>query len=395
MAICKIISVPCAYNEKKNDYNMSDRIERSMPVIILGGARDYHAIDWYRSLKKACPERKIVFLTDSVDGEGFCNILNENDEINHLMVIDGVLFPFSSSVSNIWRNIVKLVALPFQIYYLRRFMNRYDGAVVHAHPMYYMFLCWAAGVGAGVTPQGSEILVRPHKNIIYKHFLIKSLRAASFVTVDSYRMKQSIFELSGVNATVVQNGIDISKIRAVSDSIDKRYRICSVRGFAPLYRIHEVVDSRNRSSVKVPITYVYPFTDSRYYREVKAKMISEDEVLGRLDKLELYKVLSESLLTISIPESDSSPRSVYEAIFCGSCVAVTGNEYLDALPSCMLKRIFVVDLSDRSWFSKALQFAKHFALTPYIPSSEAIETFDQNISLRKASKKLYQISTIR
>ena len=373
---------------------MSNRINKAIPVIILGGARDYHAIDWYRSIKKACPEKEIVFLTDTVDGEGFCNILNEDDEVNYLLVIDRILLPFSSSISNLWRNLVKLLVLPFQIYYLRRFMNKYDGAVVHAHPMYYMFLCWMAGVEAGVTPQGSEILVRPKKNIIYKHFLTKCLRKARFVTVDSYSMKKSIYELSGVKATVVQNGIDISTIKAITGTIDKRFRICSVRAFAPLYRIHEIINSRNRSSGKVPITYVYPFKDLNYYKEVKSKMISEDEILGRQDKLDLYKVLSESILTISIPESDSSPRSVYEAIFCGSCVAVASNEYLDALPSCMLKRIIVVDLNDKSWFSKALEYAKHLTPTPYIPSNEAIEAFDQNISLRIASKKIYQVSTI-
>ena len=43
---------------------------------------------------------------------------------------------------------------------------------------------------------------------IYKYFAIKSLQAAKYLTVDSVKMKDRILELSGCEATVVQNGIN-------------------------------------------------------------------------------------------------------------------------------------------------------------------------------------------
>ena len=48
----------------------------------------------------------------------------------------------------------------------------------------------------------------PHK------FLIKSLKAAHFVTVDSYKMKDEISLLCGVKSIVIQNGIDTKKIKS-------------------------------------------------------------------------------------------------------------------------------------------------------------------------------------
>ena len=358
-------------------------------IVILGGARDYHAIDWYRSVKKSFPERKVILLTDSVDGEGFDKIVLDDDRIESLFIIDKLLFRRSSSLSNKWRNILKLIVLPVQVIKLRLFVREYNNCIIHAHPMYYIFLCWVARVPCGVTPQGSEILVRPNRSKIYKYFLVKLLKAASFVTVDSRSMKNAVFKLSHVNSLIVQNGVDIFAINKCVENTKTRCRICSIRGIAPLYRIDSVLDSRNASSPHLNITFVYPFSELDYCSKIKHKFKKDDEVIGRLGKDDLYKILSETFLTISIPESDSSPRSVYEAIFAGSCVAVTENMYIDSLPKCMQSRLIVVDIHNPSWFSEAVNFAKKNMRTRYIASNEAIEEFDQYRSIKKAGETIY------
>lgn len=118
-------------------------------------------------------------------------------------------------------------------------------------------------------------------------------------------------------------------------------------------------------------------------------MITHDDDLGRLDKNDMYRLLSESFLVISIPESDSSPRSVYESIFSGCCVAVTYNQWIESLPQCMKNRLFIVDLDDPLWLEKAFEFAKKCVLVPYVPSEEALEMFDQRKSIGKVIEKLY------
>lgn len=358
-------------------------------IVIVGGARDYHAVDWYRTIRKVASNRRVMLLTDTIDGEGFESIVTGDDDIERLFVVDSLLLRHGSRMADLWRNLLKLIVLPLQILLLRRFVAKNPTAILHAHPMYYMFLCWMGGVRCGVTPQGSEILVRPERSKLYGFFARRSLQAATFVTVDSTSMKEAVYRLSGVQALVVQNGIDTVKIRRYAIEAGDRTRISSIRGFTPLYRIRELFDARNRKKGKTPLTFVYPFKDDNYYAETKAAFTEGDEDLGRLKKDELYVLLAESLLIISIPSSDSSPRGVYEAIFAGACVAAVYNHYMDPMPTCMRERIFVVDLEDDDWFAKAVSFARGKNAIPYEPSVEAVEQYDQYKSLKCVVNRIY------
>ena len=71
-----------------------------------------------------------------------------------------------------------------------------------------------------------------------------------------------------------------------------------------------------------------------------------------LIKIFLYQFLSEAVAVFSIPVSDSSPRSVYEAIFCGTCVITTYKQWIELLPRCMRSRVLIVDIEKKDWFKK-------------------------------------------
>lgn len=357
-------------------------------IVIFGGARDFHAVDWYRSVKKVATSRRVVFLTDMINAEGFNTIVDADDKVQTLFIIDDFLFSHGSKMSNIWRNLVKLLLVPVQVILLRRFVKKNKDIVLHAHPMYYMFLCWIARVKCGVTPQGSEILIRPNRSKVYRYFVSRSIRAAAFVTVDSVSMQKSVFELSGVNPLIIQNGIDTKLIQSHINN-KQRSRICSVRGFTDLYRIDQIFAARNLISQQTPLTLIYPFKEEGYYNDCGASICSYDNDFGSVDKDSFYRLLSETFLTISIPKSDSSPRSVYEAIFAGSCVAAVYNEYMELLPKCMKGRIYIVDLENVFWLSSAIEFAKEETLTPYIPSKQAIIQYDQFESMQSAIDKIY------
>lgn len=358
-------------------------------IVILGGARDYHAMDWYRAVRQNISNRKLSFLTDLIGGEGFDIIVKDDDYIEKLFVIDKFLFSKQSKLGNIWRNIFKLLVMPIQIYKLKIYAKNNSDTVYHAHPMYYMFLCWLAGVEFIGTPQGSEILVRPYHSKLYKYFAIKSLRAAKYITVDSLSMKDKIYEISSIEAVVVQNGIDMDQLLKYSRLENNKSKVVSIRGMTELYRIKEIVTARNNTLPNLPLTFIYPFKEETYKINVENKMTSNDSSLGRLDKDKMYRLLSEAKLVISVPKSDSSPRSVYEAIFLGASVAITYNSYYEILPLCMKERIYIVDLDNKNWFQEAVDFADKISITKYCPSKEALEMFDQNISMQKMIDKLY------
>ena len=368
---------------------MNNKDKDKVEIVIFGGARDFHAIDWYRSVKKVATDRRVTFLTDTINAEGFDTIVQEGDEIQTLFVIDKLLFPYGSMIANIWRNFVKLLLLPIQVVLLRRFVKRNKNIVLHAHPMYYMFLCWVARVECGVTPQGSEILVRPNKSKIYRYFVIRAVRAAAFVTVDSVSMQRGIFNLAGIKPLIIQYGIDTQFIQTYRNHNKQRNRICSIRGFTELYRIDEIFAARNLLPQKTPLTLIYPFKDENYYGDCSANMHDYDDNIGRADKDSFYGLLSEAFLTISIPKSDSSPRSVYEAIFAGSCVAAVYNEYMEIMPECMKNRMYVVDLKDPLWLPNAITFSKKESLKAYTPSAQAVSQYDQFKSMQNAIEKIY------
>ncbi|HNW81644.1 MAG TPA: hypothetical protein PKG52_02015 [bacterium] len=357
-------------------------------IVFIGGVRDYHIMDWYRTVKKTVSDRKVVILTDLIKAEGFDVLTERDDVVEKLFIIDRFLFKNQSSVGNIWRNIVKLIVLPIQILYLRKFARKNRNCVFHANPMYYMLLCWLSGINFVGTPQGSEILVRPGRSKLYRYFAVKALKSARIVTVDSESMKKEIFEMSGVNAIVVQNGIDVAAVMSEKES-SSRIKVASVRGMTDLYRIKEILWSRNFSKTKQPINFAYPFHDDEYKKELKGLFIEEDKDLGRLSKEEFYKVLRESFLVISVPKSDSSPRSVYEAIFSGCCVAVTYNNYVEVLPECMKKRLYIVDILNENWLEEAVKYARGVAAGAFSPSEAAIEMFDQDRTIKRVINMLY------
>jgi hypothetical protein len=263
--------------------------------------------------------------------------------------------------------------------------------------MYYLFLAWAAKIPYIGTPQGSDILIKPYKSYLYRHFTIKSLRGAKAITVDSLKMKTKIKELANIEAFIIQNGIDLRSIKAFNQDSqnikNRRDRIMSIRGLTRLYRIKELLLARNSSEMNnsTPITFIYPFSENQYLKEINPLFARNDIDLHRVDRMEMYKLLTSAKLVISIPSSDSSPRSVYESIFCGAAVAITYHPYYDTLPECMKSRIILINLNQTNWFDHAVSKANEIVKSAFIPTEDALNLFDQEKSFKLVEKLLFEL----
>ena len=356
-------------------------------IVFLCGARDFHAMDWYRSAKKKLGRERVAVMADIIEAEGLKSLVQEDDELIKLHIIDKWLFKTPSHIGDIWRNVLKLLILPLQAKMLKKYYKQHPNTVYHAHGMYYMQMAAKAGVPFVGTPQGSELLVRPYKSNYYRKFATKALKAAKHVTVDSVNMQKSAESFSGVRPHIVQNGIDVKAILDYLQNTEqpKRDVWLSMRGFTPLYREKEFVEARNES-VKYkeqPIIFAYPFFDDIYMAEVKPLMHKDDKDLGRLQRDELYAMLRRSEVVFSIPASDSSPRSVYESLFLGCPVIITQNKYVEMLPQSMQERIVIADIEEEGWFDKAIEKAVELSKEPFTPSKDAIEMFDQEACFEK------------
>lgn len=358
------------------------------PICFVASARDYHAIDWYRSVKNLCRGRRVFIATDLIESEGVEKLVDERDEVFHLFDLDRWLLDRQSKFGNIWRNIIKVLTVPLVAYRLNSLSKRVE-AIFHAHSMYYIFLCWIARVEFIATPMGSDVLVRPDNSWIYRLFTIHSLRAAAAITVDSNALQEKIRGLCGKDSHIIQNGIDSNGTRLYRESDQKRTRVISIRGMDPNYRILELVQARNSTDRSIGFDFIYPFHEDNYLNSVKKLLNAEDRDHGRVSKELMYKMLGEAFAVFSIPISDSSPRSVYEAIFCGACVVVSYGKWVELLPVCMRARVVVVDISIQHWFDDAIRAAQHICSTPFIPSREALELFDENEAMKLVCRQFY------
>ncbi|MEO5991440.1 MAG: glycosyltransferase family 4 protein, partial [Ferruginibacter sp.] len=244
-------------------------------LVFLCGARDFHAMDWYKSANENLENTDVLIITDLIAGEGFEKIITSKDKVFKLIILDKFLFHSQSSLGNMWRNLIKLLVLPIQVILLKKFYKKHRTAVFHAHSMYYLWMAWLAEVPFVGTPQGSDILIKPYKSKIFKWLSLKSMRSAIAITVDSEKMKEGVINIAGVPAHVIQNGIDIQEIEDFFRNVDDLNRECvlSIRGFTPLYRLNDIVHARNESVPDQPITFIYPFYENNYRDSVSLKSI--------------------------------------------------------------------------------------------------------------------------
>ena len=357
-------------------------------IVFIGNARCFHTLDWYRCVSKVL-NQNVVFLTDLINSESHNIIITSSDNIQNLFNIDSILLHKQSRFGDVWRNLVKFVFLPIQIYKVKKFVRNNSGVLFHAHTMYYMLLCYLSGVDYVGTPQGSEILLRPFRSKLYKLFAIKSLKNAVCVTVDSNSMANVIKSLAGIDAVIIQNGIDVVAINGIEGCNNSVDYILSIRGMTELYQIQNILKARDQCCQNTYLKMLYPFFDINYLSDISKIVRPKDQLLGKLEKNEMYKLFKNSRFVVSIPISDSSPRSVYEAIFCGCLVFCNYHQFLDILPKCMRNRIYVVDLQREFWLSEAMEWSSSISVT-FNPSNEAIVLFDQLNSAKKMVADCYR-----
>ena len=358
----------------------------------LGNSACFHTSDWYKSAE-ILYKQSIPFVTDTIDAEGLSCLVDNKQSIRRLIVIDRVLFSNPGWFGNKLRNVIKFALAPLQSVLVWRFIGRSKENITFAHCTYYAFIASLAGIQYVSTPQGSEILVRLDKSFLYRCFARLAHGNAVLVTVDSYAMQSKLKSSLGIDAVVIQNGVSVSEImsqrlRAGDRFSRNKNELLSLRGVTDLYQIKEIFAARNTQASCWGLTVCCPFYDDEYLASVLDLLdVSKDTNLGRLSRTEFYQCLASSQVAISIPISDSSPRSVYEAIFFGCVVIVRYNPYVDALPQSMRDRLVITDC-EGDWMTKSLDEAVQKAMQPYTPSDQDLNLFDQALSMNRLLEAL-------
>ena len=221
----------------------------------------------------------------------------------------------------IWR----ILSLPFNCAYLffRLFTSR--SRVIHCHGLFSLVIAFLAFLPLSrivFTPQGSDLLVLPLKFFLVRYFLSCVLPKLAAVTADSKLILDSCLNYSSIEPAKlykIQNGIDFKMLSAIPIPKFIKYDICWPRGLSALYRFDYFVlllkELSSASTRPLNICIIGAFGSSHCIDNLLKLPNLHVVFLPRLSHADFCNTLSESTLIISIPISDSSPRTVYESIF--------------------------------------------------------------------------------
>lgn len=357
----------------------------------LGSARCFHTIDWYNSARKVL-NYEIEFITDLIDGEGFNCLVKDKKEIKKLFILDKFL-PKSYDVrAHRLRNLLKFIFIPIQAILLYLIISKNKNHLIYAHSTYYAFIASLVGANYVSTPQGSEVLVRLENSFLYRVFAFFAHKNALLVTVDSFNMQHKLKKILGIQSSVIQNGVDIQNIKKLSSNQNQSRTISllSIRGISKNYEIDKILKCKDKYLPEVHLDMCAPFIDKTYYQSLNLKEFKNINFLGKLTKDEFQKTLLTSKVVVSIPKSDSSPRSVYESIFSGCIVIVKHNNFLKFLPEDMLNRVVIANTDEDDWLRSAYEQALGKLNNNFFISEQSMNLFDQNLSVQRVNDELHR-----
>lgn len=309
-----------------------------MKILFLGNSTSWHVVPWVNYFAS----RHETSLFSFIEPYKHSQELNNVFLINSNGVIGYVLKAFKIKTDFFYK-FNRIISIPIAYIRISIFVKKNKIDVIHAHSVFYGFLAsfLTSGVPVVFTPMGSDVLVNPKKSRLYKYMTIYAYKKAKMVTGDSYILQKTgkLYGATEAMNHVIQNGVD-QKIffpKVKNPNLKKKYNLnddeiifYSPRQVEELYNIDIIIESLNALALKgknFKCMFSYG-PNSRYINSIKLKIQKynlENHIiwLPLLNHEEMANHYNLSDLVISIPSSDSSPRSVYEAALCKKPIIVS------------------------------------------------------------------------
>ena len=336
-----------------------------MNILYIGSSADWHVDLWVRYFTN---QHSVYLFSDKED-------YLQDQPYNKVTIIEssgliGNILNFLNVKSHKLYQLNKLISVAYYASKVDAVIDKYSIDIVHAHSLYYGFLASyiSGNVPVVFTPMGSDVILHAQTSYIYKQMAKKAFARANIVTGDSVLLQRKGFKVGArkKNNYVIQNGVDTSIFYPRENSIKKDYDVksdevlvFSPRGITPIYNIDVVVDAFHLlvdNGFNVKLMFSFAFGDE-YSQQIKSRITQyniEDRViwLGCLSYAEMADHYNAADIIVSVPSSDSSPKSVYEAMFCRKPVIVTDLEWsYELLNGCnCIERVPVRD-ADRLYLS--------------------------------------------
>lgn len=211
---------------------------------------------------------------------------------------------------------------------LRRALDRIGPDILHAH--FVRRFGWQAALSGVrplvVSPWGSDLLRVRRRSVRTRWWNRFALRSADLVTVSSEGMRAAAIR-SGARpdrVELVHHGVDTSRFAPSGAPRNEPGRILSIRAVAPLYHHETVVEAVARLAAEGlrPELVMTRMGDAEQLRRLEslARERGVHDQLRIVDRVEhdaLPELYRSADLLVSIPETDSFPVTLLEAMACG------------------------------------------------------------------------------
>ena len=313
-----------------------------MKILYIGSSSDFHIDLWVQYFTK----NHNVFLFSEKENYLPKKKFKEVEVIYSAGVIGRILNFFNSNSHKLFQ-LNKLISTLMYSKKIDKIVREKDIDIIHAHNLYQGFICSfiKSKVPIVFTPMGSDVIIHAQKNFLYKFMAKNAFKRADIVTGDSLLIQRKGLLVGAKQSKnyIIQNGVDSKKFFPKSSSIRKLlnineddFLIYSPRGLDDIYNIKkiiEVVALLNQQGIKVKCMISFGFGESNL--AMLKKCISDYNIedlivwIGSLEYDDMPDYYNSADVIISIPDSDSSPKTVYEAMFCKKPVVVSDLDWVN------------------------------------------------------------------
>ena len=369
-----------------------------LKIIFIGSPQSWHAEDQF-NLNNYTTKFKYIWIEDSmpfINRRIFSNI--------------ECYMPFSYElIQRIWK-IISLI--PWSIYLRFRLSNNYP---IHCFGLYAFLVarfCFIKPSRIIFSPQGSDILIMPKKYNIFRTIISNCLKSISYIIADSENLINETLLLASKKATrpktsIIQNGVDIELLNATTHYLKNNSELgltnfCTdliwIRGLSEVYRFEyflevlSMIDKIINKPIKVKIVSAFGTTSKTRQKNIFKNI--DMNYTPRLSKKEFYKSIIESKLAISIPSSDSSPRSLYESIILRTHVFATRLKCLDWLNHLEKSLIYYstnTPLADALIIVQYLNSFDNGYFNSFFYKNPPSQEFLEELDYRKIAERYYEI----
>lgn len=278
-----------------------------MKICFLGDANSVHLKRWIDYFSSKGNEVYVIT---------FSNDHDEDTKNVHYYVLNNVNTNING---HNWKYI-------FKIGQIKKYINNIKPDIINAHYVTsYGFLSSVANFHPlVVSAWGSDILVTPKKNTVYRTITKYALKKADLITSDSIVMSDEIKKLVNKDVTTIPMGVEKRLCYMDRKEDNDEIKILSLRTIIKNSNIDIIVKAFKMlmdedKELNLKLVIANSGSELSNIKELIRDLKIEDKVqlIGMVSRKTILNLMQSSNINISIPKSDSTSVTLLEAMALG------------------------------------------------------------------------------